>query len=369
MYKIAFKSTLFQFSFLIGSLCLTGMGCTEWQEKDQVDSNDKGFVASQRLWSSLRIPVCWENQDQIDQEHQLLVQNAILETWSKAVPFEFFGWNQCKSESRGIRILSADSHPHVLGLGNYIDGRPNGMLLNFDFKRFSPICGRSESERNRCIRVIAVHEFGHALGLDHEQERDDTPDWCRENHRQYGLGGDWIIGEWDLDSVMNYCNPEWSGNGILSGGDIRTLQIAYAHLLDQLQPCGYVRSEKRFQDEVITRSCNGEYSAVQEKTGNLVIYNADKTAIWSTQTQGWNEAWSIFQEDGNLVVYDVQDRPLWKSKTAGFSKAQLTLEDHGSLFISNQHQILWRSDQSPSMMMIDYERDDSNQSRFDFDDF
>jgi len=38
-----------------------------------------------------------------------------------------------------------------------------------------------------------------------------------------------MIGNWDLHSVMNYCNPEWSGNGNLSDNDILTVQTYYGY--------------------------------------------------------------------------------------------------------------------------------------------
>jgi hypothetical protein len=77
--------------------------------------------------------------------------------------------------------------------------------------------------------MTAVHEFGHALGIAHEQNRPDTPSSCGENHQQ-GSQGDVLVGSWDLHSVMNYCNPKWNGAGQLSEGDINTIKLAYAHL-------------------------------------------------------------------------------------------------------------------------------------------
>ncbi len=36
-----------------------------------------------------------------------------------------------------------------------------------------------------------------------------------------------MIGAWDLSSVMNYCNPEWMGEGKLSTTDIAMVQKYY----------------------------------------------------------------------------------------------------------------------------------------------
>ncbi len=65
---------------------------------------------------------------------------------------------------------------------------------------------------------ITRHEFGHALGFAHEHLRSDTPGTCHD--APIGTDGDTTVGVWNLDSVMNYCNPEWAGFGSLSDTDI-----------------------------------------------------------------------------------------------------------------------------------------------------
>jgi len=100
------------------------------------------------------------------------------------------------------------------------------MWLNFSFTTWSPSC---RATRENCIRSIAVHEFGHALGFAHEQNRADTLADCNEAGARDQLPGfrGVPIGTWDRRSVMNYCNPIWNGAGRLSDGDVAGVRAVY----------------------------------------------------------------------------------------------------------------------------------------------
>lgn len=190
---------------------------------DGVDDTEHDVYAdSTSIWTPGVVPVCWENPSAGNATERGWVRDAIQNSWEKESAIQFIGWGTCPASSSGLRIQISDGHPHTRGLGDELDGVDHGMLLNFTFNNWGTICGGNN--REYCIRTIAVHEFGHAIGFAHEQNRPDTPTWCDD---EQGSDGDIMVGAWDLNSVMNYCNPAWSGNGELSAGDIAGVREFY----------------------------------------------------------------------------------------------------------------------------------------------
>lgn len=195
------------------------------------DAKDFGYVFRDLIWPKENdgrtvVFVCWEPNilSQYSKETKW-VQEAVTKSWQEHSRLEFRGWTECAQDNAGVRIVILTTGPRVKQFGKSINGVQGGMELNFTFNTWSPSCKLTEAARELCIRSIAVHEFGHAIGFAHEQDRADTPGECTE---QTGTTGNLkMLTPYDPNSVMNYCNSTYNNNGIPSPYDIKSVQELY----------------------------------------------------------------------------------------------------------------------------------------------
>jgi hypothetical protein len=203
--------------------------------RGMVRVDDKAYMYSPAKWprqpgrDTTPVRVCWEQGSPTGPEREW-VREAVVSSWQAHSKLRFLGFVDCVAASAGVRIEVRDdgpeNGPHAKELGRFLDGEPNGIVLNFTFRTWNPGCAVSADVRERCVRTIAVHEFGHAIAFAHEQNRPDTPGECAI--RAQGQNGDLLLTPYDPASVMNYCNEElYSSGGRLSPDDIDAVKKEY----------------------------------------------------------------------------------------------------------------------------------------------
>ncbi|HGO9799981.1 TPA: M12 family metallopeptidase [Pseudomonas aeruginosa] len=205
----------------------------------------QSYVDLARLWKGgLPIPVCWEANVAPFAEQKQWIEDIVrqrLET-PTAVRFKGFAvqakrWPTCTPTALGIRISATEGRPRS-DVGKQWSPGPFDpkrqqvpTRVQLDFKlggAYESFCG---SQKRKCLEVIALHEFMHAIGFLHEHLRDDAPQACRETfgHEDDDTG---ILPNkfsviYDSASIMTYCESIFERPIRLSAEDIAAVNNFY----------------------------------------------------------------------------------------------------------------------------------------------
>jgi len=179
-------------------------------------------------WDDNETPIlmCWDDSAFNGERYRVAreaTERAVAETWDAESWIRVTWADDC--DDGGIPVTVSNGTPAADN---------TGMGLNFDFTTWSPSCApSSNTDANwlSCLRTVAVHEFGHVLGFDHEQNRQAAGINCATRFQAsdvgaFTLNGDLAVGLLDPASIMSYC-PEGMWTGMLTNRDIAGVRAVY----------------------------------------------------------------------------------------------------------------------------------------------
>jgi predicted Zn-dependent protease len=219
-----------------------------------------------------------------------------------------------------------------------------------------------------------LHEFGHALGLIHEQlSPASTISWDLPKVYKYYIDlmgytkeetDQFIINkysatqtnysEYDPLSIMHYdIDPALTTDGIgvramndLSRTDMVSINEWYPFPITSIVESGE-RIDKISWSQ--TKSPNGRYS-LEFTSGYLFIFDkTNEQIIWSVGNPFYRNASCYLESNGNIVIkgigtgFTLTQSIVWNSNTSEFPGAKLYLQDDGNLLLSHNGITKWSS--------------------------
>jgi len=184
--------------------CAAENGVESGEEERIGAAEEQLYYASTKLWPARDVTVCWRTSGFATEKTWVREALRGQRSWAAAGDINFVGWGDCGLSTTGIQ-LQVGSVMSTSTLGKSSSGA-TVITLDFDSPETQYTrCVNNGLTRERCIKTVSIHEFGHAIGYAHEQNRGNAPDECTDATMQ-GSNGDATFGGWDVESIMAYCN-------------------------------------------------------------------------------------------------------------------------------------------------------------------
>lgn len=288
----------------------------------------------------------------------------IANEWTKYanLKFEYVATNEYADIRIGFNIGSYGAWS-VLGMRSaYGDTNEQSM-------RLGPLTANETS-----IRRTILHEFGHALGLIHENASpaatikwdlpkvykyySDLNGWSKEDVDEFVIKSpeSTNYSQYDSLSIMHYYVPAALTTNGIAINEMSDLSIIDIKSINKWYPFpirSVIESGERIDFIPWTqaiKSSNGLF-ILEFDSGILIIKNLENdTIIWQAGNPKYiNRSSCFLQSDGNLVIkghaagFAAPEQIIWTSHTSGFPGATLHLQDDGDLQLIYNGSVKWSS--------------------------
>ncbi|HEY3093064.1 MAG TPA: matrixin family metalloprotease [Vicinamibacterales bacterium] len=163
------------------------------------------------------------------------------------------------------------------------------------------------------LRRVALHEFGHAIGLDHPDDHSQSVVAVMNSH---------------VSNVDSLQADDIDGANAIYGASGASAPAPATAVNDTL-----VAGGRLLPGQSLT-SPNRRFRLIYQGDGNLVLYDdVERSAPWSSGTAGLTTGQAVMQTDGNFVIYDGSNQPRWMSGTASNANPRLVLQVDGNLVV------------------------------------
>lgn len=218
-------------SMLLGVVLALAMAAPAQAAAENIGKTKQplGIDKSVTLWTTMgnTIPVCWITPG-FNREKRI-VRQAVLDTWAYYAELEFTGWGDCPAQGDAQLVRVAIQNQGIANAGaggsaalgtNALSKAGDPANVNMSFNPD----GSADAQR---IEYVGVHEFGHVLGFEHEQDLPgnvEGPAHCDT----IGVDPNGVpVTAFDRNSVMNYCNADGNAQGRLTDVDILGVRSVY----------------------------------------------------------------------------------------------------------------------------------------------